>query len=361
MTMRLALLLALSALVACAAPLSRARMRVAAVRPGVDLADVRTASWNQFPPSRVASGELLSTSYARTLIAAHSETLAAIGVLSVEESERILQRFSGDLAGWMAAFVIPSRALVVVRPTSARNVHILTHEIAHLASYRRGYWSAAEAELSLRADRPRDPAWIDLDAFLGTWAVEEGIAEVTALAADEHERAGAVDLAALARAAPRAPLFTDTVQLQGPGRIVFNERVYELAEGEVVDVVPDVHELLLELAYAGGVAYVLAQPLEATLEQHFQAAWNRFGRTTLEILQPERAARSMLAAAFRSRRLEIQPEPTATTRIGALLALHVATSGRIPLGAARDLVSGLLDDLVPGLFVKMSQDQNGSP
>lgn len=336
----------LLALGACSSTLETARNRVHAVRPEARLEGIQVVSWTDMRPSRVEDEDLLSFPFARSVIAAQAQLLMSIGVLVPGEAERLADRIAGDGAGWVKAFVVPSRSLVVVRDGSAKDLHLLTHELGHCASHSVGYWRAAERGLELRSDRPRDPAWIDLDAYHATWAIEEGIAEVTALAAEQLVESGRADLAALAVGVDYSRSIVERPTLVGPGRIVLGSRVFDLKAGEEIVVQPTIEELLIEFAYQGGHSYVLAREPVTPLEAHFAATWSDFSRTTREILRPrEKRARSHLARACRESWPTLDPKPVGATRVGAFLAFHVATARGEDPTAALELACALQDDL----------------
>ncbi|MSR62496.1 MAG: hypothetical protein EXS08_08630 [Planctomycetes bacterium] len=320
--------------------------RVHAVRPEARLEGCELTTWTAMPPSRVEDEDLLSFPFARSVIAAHSQVLAEIGIFLPGEAEQLGNRIAGDGAEWATAFVVPSQALVVVREGSSSNLHVLMHEVGHLASHSAGYWKAAEAGLALRSDRPRDPAWIDLDAFLSTWAIEEGIAEVTALAAEQHAQKGSTSLAPLAVGSDFGRRLLERPTLVGPGHIVLGSRAFDLKAGEEVVVAPTLEELLLDFAYQGGQGYVLAHESVTPLEAHFAATWRDYRHTTREILQPrDERAPSGLARACRERWSTLDPQPAGATRVGALLAFHVATAHGEEPAAALELACTLQDDI----------------
>lgn len=336
----------LLALGACSSTLETAVKRVHTVRPEARLEGLKVIPWTDMPPSRVEDEDLLSFPFARAVIAAQTQVLTRIGILIPGEPEQLADRIAGDGAGWASAFVVPSRSLVVVRDGSASNLHLLTHELGHCASHSVGYWRAAEVGLGLRSDRPRDPAWIDLDAFLATWAIEEGIAEVTARAAEQHADSGSTNLAALAVGFDYGRTILERPTLVGPGHILLGSRVFDLKAGEEVVVQPTIEELLIEFVYQGGQSYVLAHESVTPLEAHFAATWNDSGRTTREIFRPrDKRGHSGLAMACREHWSTLDPQPAGATRVGAFLAFHVATAHGEEPTAALELACALQDDL----------------
>jgi hypothetical protein len=168
------------------------------------------------------------------------------------------------------------------------DVYVLAHELGHHASWRAGYWRQGEAMLSLR-EGSLDPLWIDLDAYLACWTLEEGIAEITASAATAE---GLVTVRETPAAAVRAG-----------GR-----------RGEL-----ELVRRILELAYVSGSQFVIAAGRGAgSLEKSFAAAWARFPATTRALMaDAHEDERSRLAAAVRQRLDRFVPVPVAATRVGA--------------------------------------------
>jgi hypothetical protein len=332
----------------CAGTLDRAHASVRAVRPVLGSEPARTVPWSDLPPSRACEeGRPLTFCSMSLAFAAQRDALARLGVVTEEDARSVGEALFGDASSYAAAFVVPSRDLIVVRASAEHDLHLLAHELGHIASYRAGYDRLSSRALSLRADGALDPAWIDLDAALAAWALEEGMAELTALVADEHERTGALDLNGLARRLRPDVVFHEPPVAEGPGEITLGDRTVTLAAGETFVFAPRASDVVIAFAYTGGLRDLLAPPLAEDLEAHLVSRWETFGHTTREVLgAAPRGSTSRLSAAFRAHAGELTPAPAGATRAGSVLAYHVAFAGGGRVDDALRLALALEDDLV---------------
>lgn len=335
---------------ACQSKLSSARRKVEAVRPTANFAAVRTTRWSELPPTHaIEDGRQLNFNFMGRVFAEQRDSLIRIGVLTDDDARRITDVLFGDASSYAAAFVVPSRDLIVVRPGVERDEHLLAHELGHIASYQAGYDRFSLRRLSLRADDTNDPRWIDIDAALAAWSLDEGMAELTAIATEEHASAGSVDVERLAsRVGARfARIFHDPPTAEGPGQITLGDRTVTLAKGEVATFLPTVTDVLIDFAYTGGVRHLLTPTVVPELETQFSMKWSTFGHTTREILvEGSRATSSHLAETLRRRVNELDPRPVGATRVGSVLAYHVALAGIENVDAALRLGTALEDDLL---------------
>lgn len=298
------------------AVMEEARVRVERVQPGFDLSDVELVVWRdneRLVPLYEREVEPLSHPFVRRTLRAHQVLFERLRL--VDPGELALAPLVGD-DPVSPAFILPTCAVTVARPFAARSLDTLAHEYAHHVSYRRGYWEIPKPIYSLHPGRPGAPEWIDLDAFLAAWAIEEGIAVVTEDVATDD---------GLERWRVRRD--------QAPG---------SLASSMVLPLYPRVRTF----AYVDGPRAVLIDGFDS-LEEGFAATWARFRGTTREVLLPDELPRpSALADWCRASVEDLVPAPVSATRVGTVLLLQaVAERHERRNSPAWEVVEPLLDDL----------------
>ena len=308
--------------------LDEARVLVERVRPDVSLEDVRVDVWRSHSTverwHRESHETLSFPSVERILKAnrahfARFHMEAALDVL-------IAQRLSAD-APQLPAFVVPGNpSTVVARPRAAQSLHTMTHELGHIASWKMGYWQKPTPYLWLNEDEIGNPKWLDLDAFIAGWAVEEGTAELTAMAAMQLDR----------------PELERRDPFEGA----------RLAGGNALN--PSILAPLVirtqQFAYGNGLRYVAmrAGSSDQSFEEMLGTAWSSFRGTSREILFPqESSAPSHLATALKRDLATLSPKPTAATRWGAFLTFEVLSEQRgYEVREFLPLVTAFRDDLL---------------
>lgn len=331
--MRVPIPLAVAAFLAvtsCVSPestLREARDLVERVRPSVHLEDVRIVVWNSAADAEAASSgtpEYLSLPYVQRVLLAHAHDFERLGMKRAFDmlAERRLSTDSPD----MPAFVVPSASTIVARSAAASSLHVLTHELAHIASWKQGYWAAPDPFLWLDTDRVGDPNWIDLDAFIAGWAVEEGCAELTS----------AIAMSLLELEAERMAFVQRSIDWAGDA----------LATGILGPLVLRTQQF----AYGNGLRYVSARggPATTEVEMRIRDTWRTFRGTSLEILRPDRPSTpSRLAAALRRDLPTLDPRPVAATRWGAFLLLETLSESQgYEVAPFLPLLAAFRDDLL---------------
>ncbi len=284
--------------------LREASRLVEQVRPDVNLGEVKVDVWRSQSTVEKWHGEsteFLSFPYVHRILEAQRPHFVRFGM---EHALKILvtQRLAAD-APQLPAFVVPgSPSTIVARAQAAGSLHTMTHELGHIASWRKGYWKRPGPYLWLDEGKAGDPHWIDLDSFIAGWAIEEGTAELTSIAAmqltkPEVERTDIIDFANLAAG-------------------------NALSTGMLAPLVIRTQQF----AYGNGLRYVCARggAEGLTLEERLEAAWAGFRGTSREILFPhETSTPSRLAVALRRDLETLEPRPMTATRWGAFLLFEV--------------------------------------
>ena len=273
--------------------LAMARKQVRRVLPDADLSGVDAEVWtsdSQAETKRNLAAEALSYPFARKILREQGEVFARLGL--IRKGEQPLEKLIGRHAT-VPAFVVPSESLILVRPQVVERIDILSHELGHIASFRAGYWNRAAPYLWLHPQKVLDPSWVNLDAYIAAWAMEEGTAEYTAIAsraADEGE--------------------TSTQMLDWLRQGALSPRILGPLSIRIT-----------QFAYGDGPRYIShATPPTPGLRSRLDTAWRRFSGTTREILDPALTPLpSPLAGRIRERFDALDPKPLRATRIGSFL------------------------------------------
>lgn len=347
------LLLSLVLLLPSCSVLSTAKSRVERVRDEADLSGVQVVPWDGPEDLRRATadqGQALSYPFVRRVIAAQHLLLRRLGCLPVGDPERALTEIAGDDPSWIAAFVVPQKATVLARPRAQRDLHLMCHELGHMASWYRGYWRAHAARLPLRPQAPDDPAFCDLDALLAGWAIEEGIAEATARCASSQAEHGRLpDVAREREIAGKESALDPPVIFVGPTNAVFMDLHVVLKAGETYVAEESLAMRLMKLGYGTGLRHVqLARRDEERPEVTFARLWREFVGTTRQLFSSGAATTpSVLAEAFRGRAAQLVPPPVGATRAGSFLVLQCLLQKNAErFDEALALATCLADDLV---------------
>ena len=322
-----------------------ARRRVAAVRPSVDLGGVRIVDWTgpevvRAETAGLEAQEALSFPFVRAVFRAHWSTLVRLGCVPADADDEFVDRFVGDEPSWAAAFVVPPKDAILVRPEWRNDARLLAHEFGHIASWRAGHWAAGRDRITLDADAPLDPGRVDLDALIACWALEEGTAEATARAAfDPDEEADREARAVRAERVAAEPAMYPPLVIVGPSFATIGDRVFDVPAGEVRVVDARLPDRLRDLAYGGGLRYVDAcRSADGSLDDDIRVLWDGFAATTRAVLALTPAIDRPLAEWLRRGAPGIEPPPTRTTSAGSLLLLHGLASAR-PVGEFEDLLA----------------------
>lgn len=320
---------ALLLMTACASPestLGEARDLLERVRPDAQLQDVRVVVWNSAADAEAATAdakEYLSLPYVQRVLLAHAQDFERLGMKRAFEV--LAQRRLATDAPDIPAFVVPTAGSVVARPAAATNLDVMTHELSHIASWQQGYWDAPAPFLWLDAERVGDPNWIDLDAFIAGWAIEEGCAELTS----------AIAMSLLEPETERASFVQRHIDWAG-------DALTKSILGPLV-------VRTQQFAYGNGLRFVAARGGDATkdLESRIRDAWQTFRGTSLEVLKPDRSSTpSRLAAALRRDLPTLDPRPVAATRWGAFLMFEVLSEAQgYEVAEFLPLVDAFRDDL----------------
>ena len=301
--------------------LDEARPLLEAVRPGVDTSGVRAQVWTrdaQVPDELSASFEPLSFPYVRSVLRRHASVfeklrLSAPGALPLEPLIGAKTR--------IPAFVIPNEHRTLVRPQLADRVETLVHELAHIANWRMGYWEAPKAFYWLHPTK-RDPAYVDLDALVSAWALEEGSAELT-------------EEVALARGQS--------------AEIEHVARRFAVASGALSpNILAPVYPRISFFAYGDGGRSLWRHYTElGDVERAIQRAWESFRGTSREVLIPSEESRaSRFAAQIREGWDQFSTPPRVATRVGTFFTFQsLSQQNELAVEPAWTLARPLRDDL----------------
>ena len=346
-------LLFLLTLVSCSAS-GTAKSRVENVRSGAHLSGFKVVTWNgpaevrryAFAPDKT---EVLSFPFLRKVIASQYLVFRRLGLFPPGSSEKALTQLVGENPSWLAAFVVPSQKVVLVRPHALRDLALLCHEFGHLASWQKGYWRAGSRFVPLVSERPRDPNFVDLDALIGSWALEEGIAETTSRAAmHPSDYASRASIEREVSMAKEMPSILPPLVFTGPTHAVYNDLRIDLKKGEVYVHKESLATSLSKLAYETGLRFVLRQRhYGEKLEQSFARIWDGFQGGTKQLMFPGWKGGSLLAKKFRKQGGRIVPAPLGATRVGSFLMLRsLLTRDATRFAKAFALVKKLRDDFL---------------
>lgn len=330
--------------------LRETRQAVLAVRPEVRIDDVRARIWSDSDDvlalTRDEASSLLHVF--RAVLRSHSETVLHLSVsgpdsLSAAESS-LLEIHPSSHHG----LALPSRALFLVSEEAAESRGTLAHELGHLASARMGY-APALTRFSVVSGDELDPAWVDLDGLLALWALREGEAQITALAAGAFGRGGNEGLDRIWRAPAEVLPFPPSAILRGPGRITRPDGTVELVgEGEEYHFPGTLSSALYSLAYEKAVETILSYHESGEgVEETLRRTWSSWSYTTKELLFPGRREGSGPAKALRRRADPLREAGvTGAVSIGALLVHELLLNmARTSEEVAKRMVARYRDDL----------------
>jgi hypothetical protein len=261
------------------------------VRPRADLSDITVRHWT-------SARELESMPNDGFNMWMQIPMLLRLGVLSPEQHDQLVNGIEVRMADIpMTAFAVPHKGLIYVRPGHETAKTIL-HELSHVLSYRFGYyprWDEEWCQLSPSGEPGQH--WIDLDAAVAAWFLEEGMAVLTSDIAwyGGHSQYG-----------------------KGFMRAIWQTR-HKLEHVQPQDTL---QQRFLLLAYGWSRYLVKQQPFpelgesEMDLDLAFAKVWSEFSFTTYQVLFPdENPGRSRLAERFRTRADDTSA--SGATRVGA--------------------------------------------
>ena len=240
---------------------------------------------------------------------------------------------------------ILSRGLVLVRPERADSLAVLAHELAHVATARKGYRDESNERYFLRPAGAPDPDWIDVDALVATRCLLEADAEITERAALAFQEAGDAAVSALWK--ERSPVLpADGV---GPLRVVKPDGsvAVDVGAGEPFhDRTSTVAKLLGKLAYEGSLALVKARHREnENLEETLRRTWETFSYSTREIFVPEKPPLGPANLARAARSLGVPAH--GALRVGAFLIFcFLYRKSDLAIDDVLKLIDAFEDDLL---------------
>ncbi len=320
-----------------------AREAVLAVRPDVDLAEVDIGVLSFWNDPRHALSRL-DTDLARHRREIYEE---AIGVLA---RAKLLD--DADLAKLDEYFVeidvvghsgltIMALGSIYLHPDRADDVSTLGHELAHVATHRKGYSDNRNERYFLRPGGNPDPRFFDLDAFLADKILCESDAEITERIAMAYRKGhdAAVD------AFWRQTFPADPPDVTGPAEVVYSEGTRVLKAGETMHLPRNLLGSFQTIAYHGSLALVQARHRDGEpLEQTLARTWSDYSYQTKEVLFPrQETSRSRLAPVAR----HLAGEATGALRAGAFLVWELLKNrSGLERDEATALTSKLEDDLI---------------
>ncbi len=343
----------LISLASCSAS-GTAKSRVEKVRSGVHLSGFKVVIWNgpadvrryAFAPDKV---EVLSFPFLRKVIANQFLVFHRLGLLPPGPPEVALTQLVGENPSWVAAFVVPSQKVILVRPNAQRDLSLLCHEFGHMASWQKGYWQAGSRLVPLVSARPRDPNFVNLDALISAWALEEGIAEMTSRAGmHPNDYSSRASMERARKMAEQMPTILPPLVFKGPTHAVYNDHKIDLKKGEVYVHKESLATSLSNLAYDTGLRYVQRRrKYGEELEQTFARLWSGFRGETRQLMYSGSKGGSRLAQDFRSQGERILPVPSGATRVGSFLTLRsLLSKDATRFTEAFALVKKLSDDFL---------------
>lgn len=237
-----------------------AREAVLAVRPQADLNGVRarllTASVDLKSLVKDDRSGLWLPELGR-IVDENAPALVQLSLLDSNDVDEIRREFVDLYMADHSGVAVGSKGLILIVPDQARSIETCAHELAHIATARKGYLLPCSRRYFPRTEGVPDPAWVDLDAMLASKLLSEADAQLTARAAVAFREGGAEAL----RRLWRAPVDVDPPQGKGPLKVKHPDgTVIELGPGEpFYDTRQTALRALNHLAYGGSVALLLAR------------------------------------------------------------------------------------------------------
>jgi hypothetical protein len=324
------LMLAIAALALCgcysAARLhentDEAARRLLDVRPRADVSDIEPGLWmseRDYLDAKAGLEDSLIHSTGR-LLRAQLPLLLRLGLLAeADVNELDAVTGLGDAAHF-GAFAVPETGRFFVKP-GGETVELCIHEIAHIVSYRFGYMDGWPVLLRGHA---LDKRWVDMDALLAAWALDEAVAEVTEEVATLQAEGGDVR-EYWAREVPLGRRLA-AVSITGPMTLTYPDgSVFRLESGTYVREASSIAHRLLNFVYRAsphavtrGVVFPAAEDGTLDLDLAFARTWQEFSFTTRQVLFPDgEHSRSRFAQRFHEAELDV----AGATRVGAF-AMH---------------------------------------
>lgn len=318
-----------------------AARRLLDVRPRAEVSGIEPGLWmseRDFLDAKAGLEDSLIHSTER-LLRAQLPLLLRLGLLTEADTAE-LDAVSGlGDAAHFGAFAVPETGRFFVKP-GGESVELCIHEIAHIVSYRFGYmdgWPVA-----MRGEK-LDARWIDLDALLAAWALDEAVAEVTEEVATLHAKGGEVRKFWDAETSLGSRLAAN--HFAGPISISYADgRELRVEAGTYVHESDSIARRLLNFVYRAsqravthGAEFPAAPDGAVDLDLAFARVWQNFSFTTRQVLFPEgEHSRSRFAARFRESGLIV----AGATRVGAF-AVHEFVMRRADLPTQDPLEEGL--------------------
>lgn len=305
--------------------LEYAQQLVGDVRPHADGSGVKALHWISAETVEIAHNGLeheLTLLTGARVFREQAPVLAKLGLIDSKQLAQ-LQDVSGLGDTHFGGFAVPPKGLIYVRSDVEPSPELLSHELSHVLSYRLGYLETSR----LRFDEggPIDSRWIDLDALMAAWALEEATAELTGQSASVWRESGRLGLSEVWRSSLTLEGVLAKTAMTGPSTITRPDGTrIEIKSGETY-ALEEEHDLARKLlAFAYGWSPELVKrtaPLsseDVDLDVSFARVWRSFSYTTAKVMFPgEDAQRSELAAKLRTA-LKGKDMPIAgATRAGA--------------------------------------------
>lgn len=301
--------------------LEDARPLLESVRPGVDLTGVRANVWtrdSQVPHEFTPSSEPLSFPFVRQVLRRHASLFEKLRLST--PGSLPLEPLIGPKTR-IPAFVIPDEHRMLVRPQLAGRVGTMVHELAHIANWRKGYWEKPKAYFWLHPTE-RGAEFVDIDALVSAWALEEGSAELS-------------EEVALARGEP--------AELEQVAQR------FAVASGTLSpNILAPVYPRISFFAYGDGGRALWRHFSETQdVERSIARAWDHYRGTSREILVASEEPRpSALATRLRKEWGQLSPPPRAATRVGTFFTFQaISQQNDLEVEPAWGITRALVDDL----------------
>lgn len=314
-----------------------AKRQLLAVRPRADLSDITIRPWRSLRAYRQAHEGLEDTVTLATVndgIKAQIALVRRLGVLTKEQHDQLASRLEMADAH-NSAFAVPPKGLVYLGP-GGDSVQTIIHELSHILSYRFGYYESAVEKGLLKPSEGIDERWIDLDALLAGWALEEGMAELTEAIAwyggehgPEMKRGiwqAQFKLEDVLRGVPHLDMHRTA---EGTGSVTIHRTdgaIFEIRLGQPFPEIPELAlpQKMIAFVYEQSQHVVKRLPFPETeqgvvdLDLALARAWAEFSFTTYQVLFPdENPGPSRLTERFRTQATAKETSVGGATRVGA--------------------------------------------